>query len=83
MVWHSASASSGWSLSAGGKADRTEGFGFGNLFTVADGGDATLRYSTPVYRLFLNGLQAVAWVFAIRALWRARRRDRVDRERGR
>jgi hypothetical protein len=83
VVWQSVAASSGWTLSGAGGSERAEGFGFGNVFTVADGegGDATLSYSTPVYRLLLSGLQAAAWVLVGWVLYKARRRDRAARER--
>ena len=80
-VWHSVESSSAWSLTAGGSArDRSEGFGFGNLYAAGEGGSATLEYSTPLYRSALSGMQAAAWVLVVRALWRASRRAGARRE---
>ena len=77
VLWHAAAASSGWKLTVDGEAARrADGFGFGTTYAVPAGGDAELRYSTPVYRLLLSGLQAAAWVLAIRTAWRLRRRLR-------
>jgi hypothetical protein len=77
VVWHAATADGGWSLTAGGeRRDRTEGFGFGNLFAAGEGGDATLEFHTPVLRLVPPGVQAAVWVLVAGALLRARRRHR-------
>ncbi len=76
-IWWSAASSSGWRLSAAGEtAERSEGFGWGNLYAVGDGGDATLSYQTPLTRLLFSAAQAAVWVLVLRALLVARRRDR-------
>jgi hypothetical protein len=81
-VWWSAASSAGWLLDVGGEqAERDVGFGWGNLFTVADGGDATLAYRTPVLRLVASGVQAALWLLALRALLVARRRERPEGQR--
>jgi GT2 family glycosyltransferase len=84
LVWQSASSSEGWSLSVdGGGATQVEpssvedlapGFDGGNVFEVDGGGDAELRYGTPVGRLALSGAQAALWVLAVVLVWRTRPR---------
>jgi GT2 family glycosyltransferase len=77
VVWHAAAAADGWALTVDGEAAaRADGFGFGTTYAAPSDGTAELRYSTPVYRLLLSGLQAAAWVVAVRTAWRLRRRLR-------
>jgi hypothetical protein len=74
-LWFSAASADGWDLTVGGRsASRTPGFGWGTGFAVEGGGEATLEYSTPLSRLLVSGAQAAAWVVAVWALVRTRRR---------
>ncbi|MGH9136846.1 MAG: glycosyltransferase [Acidimicrobiales bacterium] len=80
-LWWSASSSPNWSLDVAGEAaPRREAFGWGNAFTVEADGDATLSYSTPIYRQLVLAVQAALWTFCALTLARARRRDRATAE---
>jgi GT2 family glycosyltransferase len=65
-------ASPRWELRSGGSvAERAEAFGWANAFSVADSGDATLRYRTsPLRWLAITG-QAALWLVVIALVLRA------------
>jgi GT2 family glycosyltransferase len=64
-VYVGATASRDWRLDVdGGRATRADAFGWANVFTVEGGGDATLRYETPLRRRVLIIAQGAAWIAA-------------------
>ena len=63
---------------AGEEVSGEEGFGWGNLYDVAAGGNATLSYQTPLPRFLASGAQAAAWLLLARVLLVARRRERPE-----
>ena len=85
LVWQSASSSEGWSLSVdGGGATQVEpssvedlapGFDGGNVFEVDGGGDAELRYGTPLSAASpCRAPRPRLWVLAVVLVWRTRPR---------
>ena len=79
-VYLSEAASSGWQLSAGGdQAVRRKAFGWANAFSVDDGGEARLRFRTPVARYVALALQLLLWLGALRLLMLRIGRARSDR----
>jgi GT2 family glycosyltransferase len=72
-VLFSAAHSDGWRLTVDGeRAEQTKPFGWANGFEVPEGGNASLRFETPIIRYGALALQAIAWVWAWRRLLRAR-----------
>jgi hypothetical protein len=79
-VYLSEAASSGWRLSASGEqADRRKAFGWANAFSVEQGGDARLRFRTPVARYVALALQLVLWLAALQLLLMRLSRARDER----
>ena len=77
----SASSSDRWELEVDGEAvDQIEPFGWATGFEVGDGGEATLRFRTPLVRYGVVALQAIAWLWVLRVLVR-RRFEAADRRR--
>jgi hypothetical protein len=69
----SAAHSDRWELEVDGQAaPHTKPFGWSNGFTVAQAGDATLRFRTPVLRYGVLLLEVLAWLWVVRTLLRAR-----------
>jgi GT2 family glycosyltransferase len=69
----SASSSDQWELKVDGEAaHRVKPFGWATGFEVPDGGDATLRFRTPLVRYAVIAIQAIAWLWAMRLLVRGR-----------
>ncbi len=69
----SMSHSDRWQLVVDGKAvPHSKPFGWANGFTIADGGDATLRFQTPALRYAALLLQVLVWLGLLRALLRVR-----------
>ena len=69
----SASSSDQWELVVDGETiDQIEPFGWSTGFEVGSGGDATLRFRTPVVRYGVLALQAIAWLWVLRVLVRQR-----------
>jgi len=73
-----------WQLTVDGRAaPRTKAFGWANSFAVDRGGNATLRFDTPIQRYGLLAVQVLLWVAALVTWWRdhkrpvRRRRHRV------
>lgn len=65
-LFQSVRASDRWVLEVDGEpAPRTTLFGWANGFEVAEGGQATLRYETPVSRAVLLGAQVTLWLMAV------------------
>ena len=64
--------------SNGHSASRADAFGYGSVYTVADGGKATLRYSTPILRWLSLLLEFGVWIVAVRAAWNFRRSTRGE-----
>ncbi len=59
--------STNWHLRVDGKAaERDPAFGFGSVYLVPRGGNATLRYSTPILRWLLLLLEVAVWVVVVR-----------------
>ena len=76
-----ASASDRWQLEVDGEvAERTRPFGWATGFAVGEGGDATLRFNTPVVRYVILVVQALAWLWLLRRVLRHRfeRGERVS-----
>jgi GT2 family glycosyltransferase len=66
QVYLSAPADSRWELTvAGAKAARHPAFGWANTYDVANSGDATLAYDTPITRPLAVLVQALLWIAAI------------------
>jgi hypothetical protein len=71
--------STNWHLRVEGKnAERDSAFGFGSVYLVPRGGDATLRYSTPILRWLLLLLEIAVWVVVIRTTLEWRRGTRGE-----
>jgi hypothetical protein len=68
----SAASSDRWELDVDGGSDRTEPFGWATGFEVGQGGDATLRFRTPIWRYAAIAGQALVWLWLLRRLTRAR-----------
>jgi hypothetical protein len=69
----SSSSSDRWRLEVDGEAvDQIEPYGWATGFEVGDGGDATLRFQTPLTRYGAVALQAIAWLWLLRVLVRRR-----------
>ncbi len=72
-VFLSAAHSTRWRLDVDGeRMDQTKPFGWANAFTVTADGDASLHYQTSVVRYLLLAAQALAWLWLIRTVVRAR-----------
>jgi hypothetical protein len=72
-------ASGHWSLDVGGhRAARTRAFGWANRYPADGGGRAVLSYGTPLLRYVALLGELALWVFVLRALVRARRRERFE-----
>ncbi len=56
----------------GETVDQIEPFGWATGFEVGAGGDATLRFRTPLVRYGVLALQAIAWLWVLRVLVRQR-----------
>jgi hypothetical protein len=79
----SAAHSERWELSVeGASADEIKPFGWATGFRVGEGGEATLRFRTPVLRYVVLALQAAAWLVVLRVLMRRRLNQRPDPEVG-
>ena len=64
-----------WELTVGGEtADRRTAFGVANSFVAGEGGTATVRYRTPLFRWPLAVLPFLLWGGAVWLLWRTRGR---------
>jgi hypothetical protein len=62
-----------WQLRVGGRTvDSEKSFGWATGYRVEAGGPATLRYRTPPLRYAMLLVQALVWLFALRALVRIR-----------
>ena len=71
--------SSHWHLRVNGhRVSRADAFGYGSVYKVAEGGKATLRYSTPILRWLSLLLELGVWVVAARAAWNFRRSTRGE-----
>jgi GT2 family glycosyltransferase len=69
----SASSSDGWELEVDGEgAERVKPFGWATGFEVEEGGEATLRFRTPLVRYGVVAIQAIAWLWVLRVLVRRR-----------
>jgi hypothetical protein len=72
-------ASGHWSLDvAGHSAPRQRSFGWANRYDAGAGGRATLTYRTPFLRYLAVLVELAVWVLVVRAVLRARRRERVS-----
>jgi hypothetical protein len=72
----SASHSDRWELVVDGETmPQTKPFGWGNGFTVAEAGDATLTFRTPTLRYVALLIQVLVWLWLARTLLRARLRS--------
>jgi len=81
QVYLASAGAPGWQLRSGGEtAERREAFGWANAFAVTGGGDATLRYRTPVVRYGLLALQALLWAVVLFALFRGQLGPRARRK---
>ena len=79
-IYVAEAASSHWRLDvAGVRAPRRGAFGWANAFTVADPGRGRARFETPLTRPALILVEAVGWVFVVRALIGVIRRRRQCR----
>jgi hypothetical protein len=78
QVLVSGTDTAGWQLSVAGRgATRQQAFGWAMLFTTPpEGGNATLRYATPLATHGLSVLQALLWLAAVAALIADRNRRR-------
>lgn len=82
-VYLSTASSSGWQLRSGGQtAERREAFGWANAFSVAEAGDATLRFRTPATRYALLVVQLALWAIVLFALFRGQVGPRSRRKAG-
>ncbi|MDP1795625.1 MAG: hypothetical protein Q8K63_15920, partial [Acidimicrobiales bacterium] len=71
--------SSRWTLQVDGdKAVRGNGFGFGSVYTVADGGKANLQYKTPIIRGLTLVLELAVWAAVVRTALNFRRSRRGE-----
>jgi GT2 family glycosyltransferase len=69
----SATSSDRWGLEVDGSSvEAIEPFGWSTGFEVADGGDATLRFTTSPLRYAVLAIQALAWLWVLRAVVRRR-----------
>lgn len=77
VLWASA-GSPRWRLEVDGqRAARSQVFGWANAFTVPSGGDAVLRFDTPITRHLLLAGQGILWVLVASMVRRARRAEAV------
>jgi hypothetical protein len=68
-----AAASDGWQLDVdGAEPSRTEPFGWATGFSVEGGGDATLRFHTPLVRYAAIAVEILVWLWVVRRLLRSR-----------
>ena len=68
-------ASGHWSLDVAGRGvPRQRSFGWANRFQAGPGGNATLRYGTPLLRYLAVLVELVLWVLVVRAALRSRPR---------
>jgi len=84
-VYVAEAASSGWHLSVDGHTvPRQQAFGWANGFPVAQGGNATLSFRTPISRYAALVVQVGLWAVAVVLLvrWRRERRAMVRAEAG-
>jgi hypothetical protein len=66
-LYLSAQADQRWELRVGGViVERQPAFGFASAFDVTTGGQATLRYNTPLSRPISVAVQALLWLLALR-----------------
>jgi GT2 family glycosyltransferase len=73
QVLVSEASSAHWKLKVDGRTvPDDKPFGWATGFSVTDGGQATLRYDTPIVRYGLLLVQALVWLLALRALVRIR-----------
>jgi GT2 family glycosyltransferase len=73
-VYMAEAASPRWQLESGGEvAERESAFGWANAFSVAEAGEATLRYRTSPLRWLAIAGQALLWLVAVAAVTRRRR----------
>jgi hypothetical protein len=69
----SASSSDRWQLEVDGEpVDRIKPFGWATGFEVDEGGEATMRFRTPLVRYGVVAMQAIAWLWLVRVLVRRR-----------
>lgn len=65
-VVQSATSSANWRLTVDGRAaERARAFGWADAFEVVEGGEAELRYRTPVGVRMLAAAQATLWLIAL------------------
>ena len=77
-LFHSMASSPRWELDVAGRgAPRLKAFGWANVYEIDQGGEATLRYRTPVLRYVMLGIQALAWLWALRIATRMRSTGRT------
>ena len=62
----------GSSRSTARRSTRSKPFGWATGFEVGEGGEATLRFRTPLVRYGVVALQAIAWLWVLRVLVRRR-----------
>jgi hypothetical protein len=72
-VYHAASDSDRWELKVDGTSvPATKVFGWSSAYDIPADGDASLRFHTPPLRYGLLLVQVVAWLWALRTLFRQR-----------
>ncbi|MEY2471678.1 MAG: hypothetical protein QOK28_1007 [Actinomycetota bacterium] len=78
-VFFAETPSSRWHLRVDGKtAIPASGYGVGTVYSARNGGEGSLRYSTPILRWLSLLLELAVWIVAVRAAWNFRRSTRGE-----